>query len=141
MDDTPRIALIILLVALAALLLLVLLGWLALRRVSGEGRKLMKRIARLPWRAKWSLARDLMSDPGLPLWARAIPPVLVVYLATPIDLVPDFVPVLGQLDDIIVLVIGIGLLLRVVPRQRLLDAVDRAERGLIVLPDTTEDAR
>jgi uncharacterized membrane protein YkvA (DUF1232 family) len=56
------------------------------------------------------LLRRLAGDRRLPWWVRALPAVGLAYLVVPIDLVPDFVPVAGQLDDAIV----VGLILRVV---------------------------
>src|SRR5882724_156389 len=100
-----------------------MVGWWLARSADAGARRLMKRIVRLPWRAKLRLVRLLAMDPMIPLWLRAIPPALVLYLASPIDLIPDFIPVLGQLDDIVVLAVGVGLLARLVPRARLLDAI------------------
>ena len=58
------------------------------------------------------LVRRLLADPRVPRRRRALLGALVLYLASPIDLVPDFIPVLGQLDDLLVA----GLVLRVVLR-------------------------
>ena len=51
------------------------------------------------------LARRLLTDPRVPLRSRLALVALLGYLLCPIDLVPDFVPVAGQLDDAIVLAI------------------------------------
>jgi len=56
-----------------------------------------------------------MRDPRVPWWAKIIAAAVVVYVASPIDLIPDFIPVLGQLDDLLVAIIGGALLLRSVP--------------------------
>jgi len=48
------------------------------------------------------LVRGLLADPETPLGARAALVGLMVYLLSPIDLIPDFVPVLGSADDLIV---------------------------------------
>ena len=47
------------------------------------------------------LFKRLLHDPRVPWWRKALLGVLVLYLASPIDLVPDFIPVAGQLDDAI----------------------------------------
>lgn len=70
-------------------------------------------------------ARQLKSDlatpwfasrhPGTPLLAKALAVVLVAYAFSPIDLIPDFVPVLGYLDDLILLPLGIWIVIRVLP--------------------------
>ncbi len=117
----------VLLASAGLLVVLVVVFWVLWRRVSVSARSLMKRIGRLPFRAKLRLARELARDRRVPRAVRFIPPALVLYLAMPIDIIPDFVPVLGQLDDLIVLVAGIGLLLRFVPRQVLEEHVAALE--------------
>jgi uncharacterized membrane protein YkvA (DUF1232 family) len=58
------------------------------------------------------LVRRLLGDPRMPRRARLVLGGLLLYLVSPIDLVPDFVPVAGQLDDAIVLALGLRWLLR-----------------------------
>ena len=125
--DLLHVILYVLLAALVVLVALAIAAWIFVRKASAETNDLRKRIGRLPWRGKLRLARLLMSDPAIPGWLRAVPPILVLYLALPLDLVPDFIPVLGQLDDIVVLAVGVALLLRFVPRAALRDAIDRAQ--------------
>lgn len=104
-------------VAGLAVLLLVLgmVAWLMWQHSDPAGHTLVKRITHLTLRAKLRLA--LARDSRTPLVVRAIPPLLILYLAMPIDAVPDFIPVLGHIDDVLILVIGIGLLLRFTPRH------------------------
>ncbi|UOT02294.1 DUF1232 domain-containing protein [Rhodococcus opacus] len=59
------------------------------------------------------LLRRLAADPDLPRGVRVRLVLLLVYLAVPIDLIPDFVPVIGYADDVII----IGLTLRSVIRR------------------------
>jgi uncharacterized membrane protein YkvA (DUF1232 family) len=80
-----------------------------------DERTLARRIGKLRFRDKLAFGRDLMRDPRVPWWARFIAAAVVVYLASPIDLIPDFIPVLGQMDDLLVALIGGALLLRSVP--------------------------
>ena len=87
-------------------------GWKVLR---SDERTLVKRIGKLRFRDKISFTRDVMRDRRVPLWAKLIAGALVLYLASPIDLIPDFIPVLGHLDDVAVAIIVGGLLLRSVP--------------------------
>ena len=54
-------------------------------------------------------------DPRTPMAARIIAALVVAYALSPIDLIPDFVPVLGYLDDLIIVPLGLALVLRLVP--------------------------
>jgi uncharacterized membrane protein YkvA (DUF1232 family) len=108
---------VLLLVIAAGLTTLVLAAWLLWRKASSRARAVAGRVQRLPWRAKFTLAGELMKDPRVPLRARLVLPFIVLYLATPIDFVPDFVPVLGQLDDILVVAVGLALIIRSTPMQ------------------------
>jgi uncharacterized membrane protein YkvA (DUF1232 family) len=61
------------------------------------------------------LAVRLIREPGVPLVAKALPLLTAFYVISPLDLVPDFVPVLGQLDDLGIILIGLEAFLRVCP--------------------------
>jgi uncharacterized membrane protein YkvA (DUF1232 family) len=100
---------ILLLVIAGTLLLLAIASFILLKMASAKTKELAGRIRRLPPRDQMRLVAGLAGDERIPTGIRLIPPRLVLYLAMPIDLVPDFVPVLGQLDDILVAVIAIGL--------------------------------
>ena len=56
-------------------------------------------------------------DPRTPWYGRALAACVVGYAFSPIDLIPDFVPVLGYLDDLILIPLGIALLLKVIPSE------------------------
>lgn len=71
------------------------------------------------------LLRDLARDPMVPRSVRRRLVGLLVYLALPFDAVPDFIPVLGYADDVIV----IALVLRSVVRKAGPDALERHWRG------------
>jgi uncharacterized membrane protein YkvA (DUF1232 family) len=58
------------------------------------------------------LFKRLLGDPRVGWWRKGLLGVLLVYLATPIDLVPDFIPVAGQLDDAIMVVLALRIALR-----------------------------
>ena len=53
------------------------------------------------------LVKALLRDPRVPAWRKALLAAVLVYLALPIDLVPDFIPVAGQLDDAIVVALAL----------------------------------
>lgn len=92
-------------------------------RLTKRGRRFLA----LPVRAKVQFGRRLLTGPGVPIPARAIVVVLVGYLALPFDLIPDFIPVLGQADDLLVIVAAIGLLMVLVPKDIFEAALDDAE--------------
>jgi len=54
-------------------------------------------------------------DPRVPWYAKAVAACVAAYALSPIDLIPDFVPVIGYLDDIILVPLGIGLAIRLIP--------------------------
>jgi uncharacterized membrane protein YkvA (DUF1232 family) len=65
-------------------------------------------------------------DPRTPWTARALVLLIVGYALSPIDLVPDFIPVLGYLDDLIIIPAGIALALRLIPAEVMTDARRKA---------------
>jgi uncharacterized membrane protein YkvA (DUF1232 family) len=77
-------------------------------------------IARL---RRWArvIKRDVLAlylatrDPRVPWYAKAVAACVAAYALSPIDLIPDFIPVLGYLDDLILLPLGILLAVRLVP--------------------------
>lgn len=69
-------------------------------------------------------------DPRTPWYARLVVAGVVAYALSPIDLIPDFVPVLGYLDDLVLLPLGIALALRMIPAEVMAAARDRARAEL-----------
>lgn len=55
--------------------------------------------------------------PDLPLYTRVFIAIVIGYALSPIDLIPDFIPVLGYVDDIILIPLGIWLALKLVPED------------------------
>ena len=82
---------------------------------NSEVGRLVRRAAALSLRRKLRLAWRLLADRRLPLRARAILPLLALYLAMPLDLIPDFIPVVGYLDDVLIVLGAAWLFLRLVP--------------------------
>lgn len=68
-----------------------------------------------------ALKRELVAvalalrDPRTPWYARALGALVVAYAFSPIDLIPDFVPVLGLLDDLLLVPLGLWLVVRWIP--------------------------
>ncbi|HEX4985700.1 MAG TPA: YkvA family protein [Burkholderiales bacterium] len=65
-------------------------------------------------------------DPRTPLPAKWLAAFIVAYALSPIDLIPDFIPVIGYLDELLLLPAAIWLVLRLTPREVLLDSRARA---------------
>ena len=61
------------------------------------------------------LAARLIREPRVPLLAKALPVVAALYLISPLDFVPDVIPLLGQVDDLAIVLIVLEAFLRVCP--------------------------
>lgn len=72
--------------------------------------------------------------PRLPLFPKIIIGIVVAYALSPIDLIPDFIPVIGYLDDIILLPIGIWFAIRFVPNSIWLECQIAAQDSNLQLP-------
>jgi uncharacterized membrane protein YkvA (DUF1232 family) len=66
-------------------------------------------------------------DPRTPWYAKGLVLLIVAYALSPIDLIPDFVPVLGYLDDLIIVPGGIWLAIRLIPPEVLAESRNRAD--------------
>ena len=73
-------------------------------------------------------------DPRVPLLPRLLAICVVAYAASPIDLIPDFVPILGYLDDVILVPLGIILVLRLIPANVMADCREDAVDRDFVIP-------
>ena len=69
-------------------------------------------------------------DPRVPWYARAVAIIVVGYAFSPIDLIPDPIPVLGYLDDLILIPLGIALVIKLVPAEVLNECREKAEQRL-----------
>ena len=65
--------------------------------------------------------------PGTPWYAKLFVAAIVAYAFSPVDLIPDFVPILGYVDDLILIPIGIALAIRMVPPAVLAECRARAQ--------------
>lgn len=84
-------------------------------------------------------AEDMMSDvyalylargdPRIPWYAKAIIVLTVVYALSPIDLIPDFIPWIGYLDDLIIIPVGIALAIWLMPKDVWEEYRERAKAG------------
>ncbi len=75
----------------------------------------------------FQLAWRLLRDHQVPLWAKLIPIAVLIYIVLPIDLLPDPILGLGQIDDLTLLIVGVQIFIAVSPRS--LVRRHRAEMG------------
>lgn len=85
------------------------------RPVFSRWARLKRRAARLK-RQVWAIFLA-WKDPATPFPAKAVIAVTIAYAVSPIDLIPDFIPFLGQLDDLIIVPALIVLALRMIPPE------------------------
>jgi len=92
------------------------------------------------WFARWregarNLKRNIAAlylallGPRTPWYAKAVIVMVVAYALSPIDLIPDFIPILGYLDDIILLPIGIWFALTLIPASVMDEARQKAQNS------------
>ena len=72
---------------------------------------------------------EILRHPQTPWYVRIAAACVIAYAASPIDLIPDFIPVLGYLDDLILLPLGIALVIRLTPAHIRIAAVRSAIRA------------
>ncbi len=66
---------------------------------------------RLTWR--------LVRDPRVPIWTKLIPALALLYVLSPLDFIPDILPVIGQIDDLTIMLASMQLMQRFVPEHLL----------------------
>lgn len=87
--------------------------------------------ARLKQWAK-ALKRDVLAlwiaarDPRVPWYAKVLAGAVAAYALSPIDLIPDFIPLLGYLDDVIIVPAGIWLVVRLIPASLMIEFREKA---------------
>lgn len=67
-------------------------------------------------------------DPRIPWYARFLAVVVTAYVFSPIDLIPDFIPVIGYLDDLILVPLGIWCVLKMIPPKILRECREKAAK-------------
>ncbi len=91
---------------------------------------------------KWAqnVKRDIFAlylasrDPRVPWYAKAMAALVAAYAFSPIDIIPDFIPVLGYLDDLILLPLGIVIVIRLIPEDVMADLRRQAEEKMLTRP-------
>jgi len=66
-------------------------------------------------------------DPRVPWYAKVLVAMIIGYALSPIDLIPDFIPVLGYVDDLIIIPTGISLAIKMIPEEVLEECREKAE--------------
>jgi uncharacterized membrane protein YkvA (DUF1232 family) len=85
----------------------------------------------------WALRRDVLTlffalkHPDTPWYVKVFSTLLVVYALSPIDLLPDFIPVLGYIDDLVIVPAGVWGLLKIVPAPVLADSSAKSNLWLL----------
>lgn len=121
---------IILALTCGSILSLIAIGAFAWWRfTTSDEKRFVRKITKLRFGDKLSLAGALFRDPRVSIVPSVIVVALVLYLAMPLDIIPDFIPVLGYVDDVLVVVIGAALLLRSIPQKVLDEHVSRFENA------------
>lgn len=69
-------------------------------------------------------------DRRVPWYARVLMALVLAHTFSPIDLIPDFIPVLGVLDDLIITPLGIALVLKMIPAQVMVEARQQAQERM-----------
>jgi uncharacterized membrane protein YkvA (DUF1232 family) len=82
-----------------------------------------------------AILASAVRDPRTPWYARALAVMIIAYAVSPIDLIPDFIPILGLLDDLILLPAGLWLVRRLVPKDVLEEHHARIAAGTRLPPN------
>ena len=91
--------------------------------------KLLERLKRWAGRLKVETYALYLAyrDPRVPWYARAFAALVVGYAFSPIDLIPDPIPVIGYLDDLILVPLGLTLAIRMIPAKVLAECREKAK--------------
>src|SRR3990170_8049145 len=101
------------------------------------------RMARLVWKLPTyaRLVWGIMRDPRTPIGLKAILAAAVAYVVSPLDLVPDAIPILGQADDLTVVLLVLDLFIQNAPEEVRRDHMERARNGTADLDRDLERLR
>lgn len=94
----------------------------------GEAIKKLKESARQIKQELFVLI-EAYKHPRVPIYVKLIAILVIGYALSPIDLIPDFIPVLGYLDDIILVPLGISLVLKLIPSHILEESREKVKNS------------
>ena len=84
---------------------------------------------RLRNRRKLTFVRLMIRDPRVPPYVKAVPFLLLLYLVSPIDIIPDVIPVLGYLDDVVITLLAFMLILKLTSVRVVEDLIQQAREA------------
>ena len=84
---------------------------------------------RLRHRRKLTFVRLIVQDPRVPRYVRAVPILLLLYIASPIDIVPNVIPVLGLMDDAVITLLALMLILKLTSGYVVQDLIRQAREA------------
>ena len=77
-------------------------------------------------RRKLTFIRLVMRDHRVPWYVKTIPVLLAIYLMSPIDIIPDFIPVLGYMDDVVIALLAFVLIFKLTSGPVVTDLLQQA---------------
>jgi uncharacterized membrane protein YkvA (DUF1232 family) len=102
-----------------------------------------------PWISRTGLLRTLLSharvavrlirDPAVPVLAKILPVAAILYVVSPLDLIPDVLPIVGQLDDLTFLIVALEGFLKICPAAIVAHHRDGIARGVPFSPMAAPD--
>jgi len=86
------------------------------------------------------LAVRLLREPAVPLVVKSLPFAAVLYVVSPLDFIPDVLPVIGEIDDLAIVLLGLKVFLRLCPAAVTAFHREAIARGRAFSPMTLRDA-
>jgi uncharacterized membrane protein YkvA (DUF1232 family) len=88
-------------------------------------------------KAEIAVLASALRDPRTPLTAKIWGAIVVAYAVSPIDLIPDFIPVIGYLDDLILVPVGLWAVRKLIPAEVIAEHRTRVAAGTRLAPNRT----
>jgi uncharacterized membrane protein YkvA (DUF1232 family) len=73
-----------------------------------------------------------LQDPRTPRFSKLLIFIVLLYAVSPLDLIPDFIPVIGYLDDLILIPLGMLLVIKTIPKQLLVEFRSKAKEDILI---------
>ena len=118
---------LIVVIAVLSLLVAAIVFYILVRRLSRK--EIYGSFLRLKTRQKIMFFRRLLKDHRMPWYFKLIPLATVAYLAIPFDIIPDFIPIVGYLDDVAVVLISLVLIIKLTPKGAVKELLAEAHQS------------